>query len=73
MQQDHIVESLWRTLLRYKPPVDPHRVEVHFVPVVPKNATSDIIDKVIKFDPEYVFQISSMISVENVKHSVDLC
>ena len=57
LQQDHILDSLYNLLKRYNPPVDKHRVQVRFVPVVPKNASNETIQDVLKFDPELAIHL----------------
>ena len=48
---DHFHAQLEDLMSRYNPPVEDHRYEVKFVPVVNKNASEEDIDRAVSFKP----------------------
>lgn len=51
LQMDHIIENLKDVMNRFKPPVEPHRYSVEFIPVVQSDMSMEDIKKAITFDP----------------------
>lgn len=57
MQMDHILQNMEDLMRRYRPPVEPHRYSVEFLPVVQSNISDEELKKAVTFDPRFIARI----------------
>lgn len=57
MQMDHMLQNMEDLMRRYRPPVEPHRYSVEFLPVVQSNISDEELKKAVTFDPRFIARI----------------